>query len=188
MKSYKIKRYHEVPNKKCLVCAINALASEEACNIGVAHGGFLQALIFVGVIGISFRKLPFRMALVGEEFAWIHESHPPSKMKNLFHFFCSFFLMKAPLTAEPNADYKTKRKILLVDQTCLKPRVSYESCQLLQPSIAFDNMYNPHDVILKSYEEHYETYRSFPSELHKLWSTKPVLTKLLKSSFSAHLL
>uniref|UniRef100_A0A2K2BF06 Uncharacterized protein n=1 Tax=Populus trichocarpa TaxID=3694 RepID=A0A2K2BF06_POPTR len=98
------------------------------------------------------------MALVGEEsIVWLHE--------------------------KPNAGYKTKRKTLLVDQTCLKLRVSYESCQLLQPSTAFDNMYNPHDVILKSYEEHYETYRSLHSELHKLWSTKPVLTKLLKSSF-----
>jgi hypothetical protein len=75
-----------------LVCAINALASEEACNIGVAHGGFLQALIFVGVIGINFRKLPFRMALVGEEsIVWLHESHPPSKMKNLYFFLFFFF-------------------------------------------------------------------------------------------------
>jgi hypothetical protein len=83
-----------------LVCAINALASEEACIIGGAHGGFLQALIFVGVIGISFRKLPFRMALVSEEsIVWLHESHPPSKMKNLY-FFLFFFLMKAPLIEE----------------------------------------------------------------------------------------
>lgn len=87
--------------------------------------------------------------------------------------------MKAPLTAEPNAVYKTKRKILPVDQTCLKLRVSYESCQLLQPSTAFDNMYNPHDVILKSYEEHYETYPSFPSELHKsVFTALPILTCL----------
>jgi hypothetical protein len=84
-----------------LVCAINALASEEACIIEVAHGGFLQALIFVGVIAISFRKLPFRMALLGEEsIVWLHESQPPSKMKTLFIFFVPFCLMKAPLIEE----------------------------------------------------------------------------------------
>jgi hypothetical protein len=87
-----------------LVCAINALASEEACIIGGAHGGFLQALIFVGVIGISFRKLPFRMALVSEEsIVWLHESHPPSKMKNLFFLF--FFFNESSIDRR-----KTKRQ------------------------------------------------------------------------------